>query len=232
MAEKDTKKMKSSGPSGVSKLYLIAYNSILSVGWAYMLLQSVAYFLNRGTLDSFWTEIKWTVIIVQNAAVLEIIHSIIRLVPSGVMVVLPQVFSRVFVVCGCMMATQTGSVSPGLPLCILAWSITEIIRYAYYALNLLNCVPPTLLFLRYSTFLILYPTGITGELMCLYHSLDEMFEKQLFTVSMPNAWNFIFNYYYFVIIYMFSYIPFFPYLFNHMLRQRRKMLGRDAKKTN
>lgn len=38
-----------------------------------MLLRSVLHFLDRGTLDSFWGEIKWIVIIFQNAAVLEVI---------------------------------------------------------------------------------------------------------------------------------------------------------------
>ncbi|OWR46456.1 tyrosine phosphatase [Danaus plexippus plexippus] len=226
-----TLKPKHSGPSTLGKLYLIAYNGIQTLGWSYLLLQTATFFLNRGKLEDFWREIKWTVIIFQNAALLEVVHSAIRLVPSNVMVVFMQIFSRVFLVCGMLLATHSATVSPGLPLCIIAWSITEIIRYAYYALNLVNFVPQILLFFRYSTFLILYPIGITGELLCMYHSLDEVVEKQLFTVSMPNTWNFIFNYYYFLVFYMSLYIPLFPYLFGHMLKQRRKMLGDETKKT-
>ncbi|XP_026726074.1 very-long-chain (3R)-3-hydroxyacyl-CoA dehydratase hpo-8-like [Trichoplusia ni] len=231
MAEKSASKAKKSGPSGIAKLYLLAYNGIQTLGWSYMLLQTLTHFLDRGSLETFWPLIKPTVVIFQNAAVLEVIHAVIGLVPSGVMVVLPQVYSRVFLVCGCLLATHSATISPGLPLCILAWSITEIIRYAYYTLNLINAVPQTLLFFRYSTFLILYPIGITGELLCMYHSLDEIAEKQLFTISMPNAWNVAFNYYYFLVFYMFLYIPIFPFLYGHMLAQRRKMLGKDAKKT-
>ncbi|KAF9795150.1 hypothetical protein SFRURICE_004522 [Spodoptera frugiperda] len=231
MAEKSAKKVKSSGPSAIGKFYLIAYNAIQTLGWSYMLMISFVHFLDRGSLDTFWPVIKTTVVIFQNAAVLEVVHALIGLVPSGVAVVLPQVYSRVFLVCGCLLATESAPVSPGLPLCILAWSITEIIRYAYYTLNLINSVPETLLFLRYSTFLFLYPLGITGELLCMYHSLDEIAEKQLFTISMPNAWNVAFNYYYFLVFYMFLYIPIFPFLYGHMLAQRRKMLSKDAKKT-
>ncbi|KAG6453718.1 very-long-chain (3R)-3-hydroxyacyl-CoA dehydratase 2 isoform X2 [Manduca sexta] len=196
-----------------------------------MLIQSVIHFLNRGTLDNFWPEIKWTVIIFQNAAVLEILHAAIGLVPSSVFVVLMQVYSRVFLVCGALLTVEGATTSPGLPLCILAWSITEIIRYAYYAVNLIGSVPRPLMFIRYSTFLVLYPVGITGELLCMYHALDEIWDKKLFTISMPNAWNFAFNYYYFLIFYMLLYIPLFPVLFGHMLSQRRKMLGKDQKKT-
>uniref|UniRef100_A0A2A4IV79 Very-long-chain (3R)-3-hydroxyacyl-CoA dehydratase n=1 Tax=Heliothis virescens TaxID=7102 RepID=A0A2A4IV79_HELVI len=227
----DKSKKVKSGPSAIGKFYLLAYNGIQTLGWSYMLLQTLSHFLNRGSLDTFWPVIKTTVVIFQNAAVLEIVHSLIGLVPSGVAVVLPQVYSRVFLVCGCLLATEAAPVSPGLPLCILAWSITEIIRYAYYTLNLINCVPQTLLFMRYSTFLILYPIGITGELLCMYHSLDEVVEKQLLTISMPNTWNVAFNYYYFLVFYMFLYIPIFPFLYGHMLAQRRKMLGNDAKKS-
>lgn len=221
---------KSSDSVGFVKIYLIAYNGIQTLGWSYLLLQSVAYFLNRGTLDNYWNEIKYTVLIFQTAALLEVVHAAIKFVPSSVVVVFMQVYSRVFLVLGILLATDSATVSPGLPLCILAWSITEIIRYAYYTINLLNVVPQTLLFFRYSTFLALYPLGITGELLCMYHSLDEIHEKQLFTVSMPNKWNFIFNYYYILVLYMFLYIPIFPYLFGHMLKQRRKMLGGDSKK--
>lgn len=224
-----TKNTKSSGPSTIGKLYLIAYNSIQSIGWSYLLWKFIAHFLNHGTLNTLWPQIKWTVIIFQNAAILEVVHAAIGLVPSGVFIVLMQVYSRVFLVCGALLSTQGATTSLGLPLCILAWSITEIIRYAYYAIYIIGYVPKNLLFLRYSTFLILYPLGITGELLCMYHILDEVAEKKIFTVSMPNTWNFTFSYYYYLIFYMFLYIPLFPVLFGHMLRQRRKMLGKEHK---
>lgn len=59
-----------------------------------------------------------------------------------------QVFSRVMVVCGVILATPTAKDSPGLPLALLAWSVTEIIRYGYYAFNLIGAVPGFLVFLR------------------------------------------------------------------------------------
>ncbi|CAG4922397.1 unnamed protein product [Colias eurytheme] len=231
MSSKTVKKPKNTELSAVGKLYLIAYNSVQTLGWSYMLWQTLVHFLNRGTLDTFWEEIKWTVYIFQNAAVLEILHAAVGLVPSGVFLVLMQVFSRVFLVCGGFMIAHGPTVSPGLPVCVFAWSITEIIRYSYYALNIMKVVPENLLFLRYSTFLFLYPIGITGELLCWYHTLDEVVEKQIFTISMPNTWNFIFNYYYFLVIYMLSYIPLFPVLFGHMLKQRKKMLSGEPKKS-
>ncbi|KAL0850172.1 hypothetical protein ABMA28_012046 [Loxostege sticticalis] len=223
------KPKKSSGPSAIGKSYLLAYNGVQTLGWTYLLWQSLVYFLNRGTLDAFWNEIKWTLYIFQGGAVLEILHSLIGLVSSGALVVFMQVYSRVFLVFAVLMVVQASTVSPGLPLCILAWSITEIVRYSYYGLNLINAVPQTLTFLRYSTFLVLYPLGVTGELLCMYHSLDEIYEKKLYTISFPNEWNFAFDFYYAMYFYMFLYLPIFPYLFGHMLKQRRKVLGSEKK---
>ncbi|XP_059049202.1 very-long-chain (3R)-3-hydroxyacyl-CoA dehydratase 2 [Achroia grisella] len=225
MAEKKQSGKKSE-PSAIAKFYLLAYNGVQTLGWTYLLLNTAIHFLDRGTLDTLWPQIKWTVIIFQNAAVLEVLHAAVGLVPSSVFVVLMQVYSRVFLVCGILLVTYGATISPGIALCVFAWSITEIIRYGYYTLNLVNGVPRLLLFLRYSTFLILYPLGITGELLCMYHALDEIAEKNIFTMTMPNDWNILFNYYYFVIFYMILYIPLFPVLFGHMLSQRRKMLNK------
>lgn len=52
-------------------------------------------------------------------------------------------------VCGVLLATPNAIYSPGLPLALLAWSITEIIRYGFYGFNLLGVVPKVLIFLRY-----------------------------------------------------------------------------------
>ncbi|KAI8429854.1 hypothetical protein MSG28_000357, partial [Choristoneura fumiferana] len=85
-----------------------------------------------------------------------VVHAAVGLVPSGVATTLAQVYSRVFLVIGALLATASAPRSPGLPLCILAWSITESIRYAYYALNLVKLVPRFLLVTSYYHFLIFY----------------------------------------------------------------------------
>lgn len=71
----------------------------------------------------------------------------------------------------------------------------------------------------------MYPLGITGELLCMYHAQQEVAVTKQWTVTMPNNFNFIFNYQYFLIGYMLTYIPFFPMLYGHMFAQRKKILG-------
>jgi very-long-chain (3R)-3-hydroxyacyl-CoA dehydratase len=48
---------------------------------------------------------------------------------------------------------------------VLSWSLVEIPRYAYYAVNLIapTSIPYFLTFLRYSLFMVLYPSGISGK---------------------------------------------------------------------
>jgi len=141
------------------------------------------------------------------------------------------VFSRVMIVLLAVIATPNGKLSTGLPLALLAWSITEIIRYGYYACNLLNYVPKILVWLRYTTFIVLYPIGVTGELWC-YYSAQEYAQANVHAYSMelPNKYNFAFSFYYCLWFIMLSYIPFFPHLYLHMFSQRNKILGADHKK--
>jgi hypothetical protein len=64
--------------------------------------------------------------------------------------------------------------SSAYSLMVLAWSITEVVRYAFYALNLLNLVPQPLTYLRYSTFLALYPLGAGAEAWSSFVTLPSL----------------------------------------------------------
>ncbi|XP_055696523.1 very-long-chain (3R)-3-hydroxyacyl-CoA dehydratase 2 [Lutzomyia longipalpis] len=224
-----TEGKKSKEISSLAKLYLILYNAGQVLGWSWMLYQLLAYYtVDRDSGKTLWEYISLTVIIFQNAAVLEILHAAIGIVPSNVIITTFQVLSRVMVVCGVVMATPTGKVSPGLPLALLAWSVTEIIRYGYYALNLVNTVPRLVTWLRYTTFIALYPIGVTGELLCFYWAQDYARSHGVWSVEMPNRWNGTFSYYYFLWFVMLLYIPLFPQMYLHMFAQRKKILGGGA----
>ena len=56
---------------------------------------------------------------------------------------------------------------------VLAWSLTEVIRYPFYALSLLDSKPYTLLYLRYTTFYVLYPLGAFSEAYLNYLTLPK-----------------------------------------------------------
>lgn len=54
---------------------------------------------------------------------------------------------------------------------LLAWSLTEVIRYTYYATSLLGIKIRALDWLRYTTFLPLYPLGAASEAFISFSTL-------------------------------------------------------------
>ncbi|XP_049800898.1 very-long-chain (3R)-3-hydroxyacyl-CoA dehydratase 2 [Schistocerca nitens] len=218
------------GPGTLGTAYLFAYNVVQFLGWSYILFLTIRHHLQPSKSVILWEVVKLPICIFQNAAALEILHAALKLVPSSVVVTTFQVFSRVFAVCGVLLATPTAPLSIGVSLAMLAWSISEITRYLYYALNIAGFVPYALIWCRYTFFMVLYPIGITGELLCMYAAQTYVSKTNMWSVSLPNPFNFTFSYSYFVIIIMLLYIPIFPQLFLHMVSQRRKFLGSPSTK--
>lgn len=214
-----------------SKYYLATYNFAQSLGWTYILYQVIQHYINPSR-NTLWDKTEQPIILFQIGAVLEIIHAAIGLVPSNIIITTFQVLSRVMVVIGVILATPYtyAAASPGLPLALIAWSITEIIRYFYYFVNLIGIMSHILIWLRYSTFIILYPIGITGELLCFYAAVQySNVNPNAWSFMLPNKWNFSFSYLYLLIAVMLAYIPIFPHLYLHMFAQRRKMLNPNIK---
>lgn len=60
---------------------------------------------------------------------------------------------------------------------------------------------------RYTFFIVLYPMGVTGELLTIYAALPYVQKTGLYSVTLPNKYNFSFDYYSFLILVMISYIP-------------------------
>ncbi len=99
----------------------------------------------------------------------------------------------------------------GLHLIMFAWSITEIVRYSFYFSGLIGKEVKLLVFLRYTLFLVLYPAGVTGELLIILSWM----KRDGFIFSLNDI---VFG------IILVSYFVFFPGMFGHMLAQRKKKL--------
>lgn len=211
--------------SKLTKWYLIFYNLAQVAGWAYLLYLIFIYYVANPKKVPLWDFVKPVVVIFQNAALLEIVHAATNIVPSSVLITVFQVLSRVMIVCGVLLPTPTGPASPGLPLALIAWSITEVIRYLYYALNLLGAVPYLLVWCRYTFFTVLYPVGVTGELLCLYAAQSYVAKSKLWSLEMPNNLNVTFSYHYVLLFTMLLYIPLFPQMYLHMFTQRQKVMA-------
>jgi len=214
---------------GVAKAYLIAYNGFLTASWICVLWMGIVKYSETKDWTKLWPVVENPLKIAQTLAILEIVHTIIGIVPSNVLLTFFQVFSRIFVLWGVLNLSPPAQVSAGVPLLLLAWSITEIIRYSYYVLHLVG-LASIIQWFRYTLFIALYPIGVTGELLCIFSTLEYVRQKNIFTIQMPNKFNVAFDYQYALIVIMLTYVPIFPQLYLHMFAQRRKILGGGGSK--
>ncbi|XP_046560990.1 very-long-chain (3R)-3-hydroxyacyl-CoA dehydratase 2-like [Haliotis rubra] len=228
MAAESSKRGEQKGESALVKTYLVAYNVSQMLGWLILFVIAVSQTVS-GNVHGLYRAVEPILKIFQTAAFLEVLHCAVGFVKSNVTLTGFQVYSRVFLLWGVIHsfpATQNGH---GVAALLFAWSITEIIRYGYYFFSLLGQVPYFLVWCRYTFFIVLYPIGVTGELMTIWTALPYAEKLKLYSFELPNTLNMSFSYYYYLWFIIFAYIPVFPQLYMHMLTQRKKILGRRPK---
>ncbi|KRT79439.1 hypothetical protein AMK59_7271, partial [Oryctes borbonicus] len=206
------------------KRYLLFYNSIQTLGWGFILYRVLNYYISRPQ-ESLYDIVKCPLITFQCLAFLEYYHAKYKLTKSNPLVTFQQIYSRIMVVCAVLMAVENSRLSLGFPMIMFAWSITEIIRYMTYSFGIYGQAPFSLTWLRYTTFIPLYPLGVTGELLCMYAAIEDLKVSKQWSMELPNKYNVVFYYHHYLIFSMLLYIPYFPKLYLHMFSQRRKVLG-------
>lgn len=133
--------------STITILYLALYNAASAGAWAYFAYNFCLAFIAKTDLSSTASTLPllcW----VQTAAVLEILHAAMGLVPSQVFSTTIQIFSRLFVVW--IPGFSLGVAHQlGFPLLAVAWTLSDFTRYCYYLLNLFKMCPRFLTWCRY-----------------------------------------------------------------------------------
>ncbi|CAK9100712.1 Very-long-chain (3R)-3-hydroxyacyl-CoA dehydratase hpo-8 (Probable 3-hydroxyacyl-CoA dehydratase) [Durusdinium trenchii] len=142
--------------SMVVPCWLVIYSTLQMLGW------SSALFLigSQGAPAAEAVISKFTYF-----QIAEILHAVLGMVPSNPVTTAMQITSRVGavqIVAAAASAASRSAMLPWMTLFYVAWSITEVVRYSYYALNTAGVQLSPLTWLRYSTFLLLYPAGVTG----------------------------------------------------------------------
>nr|XP_015213784.1 PREDICTED: very-long-chain (3R)-3-hydroxyacyl-CoA dehydratase 2 [Lepisosteus oculatus] len=187
------------GPGALATAYLVIYNVVMTAGWLVIAVGLVRAYLAKGSHHGLYYSIEKPLKFFQTGALLE--------------------------VGGAELYTFHVQNEDSVLLFVVAWTITEIIRYSFYTFSLLNHLPYLIKWARYTLFIVLYPMGVTGELLTIYAALPYVRETGMYSIRLPNKFNFSFDYYTFLILTMVSYIPLFPQLYFHMLRQRKKVLA-------
>uniref|UniRef100_A0A3Q3F1Q2 Very-long-chain (3R)-3-hydroxyacyl-CoA dehydratase n=1 Tax=Kryptolebias marmoratus TaxID=37003 RepID=A0A3Q3F1Q2_KRYMA len=225
---------KKKGPGALATAYLVIYNVVMTAGWLVIAVGLVRAYLARGSYHGLYYSIEKPLKFVLWAAensffpyltVFSVLSPNSGIVPSSVVLTGFQVMSRVFLTWAVTHSVREVQSEDSVLLFVTAWTITEIIRYSFYTFSLLNHLPYLIKWARYTFFIVLYPMGVTGELLTIYAALPYVQKTGLYSVTLPNKYNFSFDYYTFLILVMVSYIPLFPQLYFHMIRQRKKVLG-------
>ncbi|KAK6361614.1 hypothetical protein TWF730_005333 [Orbilia blumenaviensis] len=192
--------------------YLVAYNTLSSALWAVVLVRTILINIRQGpekVYEGVGEYTKWT----QTLATMEIVHALAGIVRTPLVTTVVQVASRLNLVWPILhLCPESMRTSPAYSTMLLAWSVTEVIRYTYYARNLQGEPPAWLTTLRYNTFFVLYPVGILSEAWEIYGSLGEL-DGVSGIVALVEK----------VVLYG-SYVPGAYVMYTHMMHQRRKMM--------
>ncbi|ORX38055.1 tyrosine phosphatase-like protein [Kockovaella imperatae] len=117
---------------------------------------------------------EWT-IWVQTLAALEVVHALLGWVRSGVGITAAQVASRLWTVWVVMARSPKVAENPLFSTMVFAWSLAEVIRYSFYATQLLGFRIPGHNYLRYTLFIVLYPLGASSEALLSFSTLPPLF---------------------------------------------------------
>tara|TARA_B100000768_G_scaffold175763_1_gene187600 strand:+ start:340 stop:831 length:492 start_codon:yes stop_codon:yes gene_type:complete len=160
--------------------------------------------------------------------VLEVFHAGLKLTRSPMSAALMQWAGRTHVLIAVTHAIPQLQTTTAAGILIVAWALTEVIRYPSYALS--QSCPGWLNWLRYTMFIPLYPIGAASEMKLMYDGIPTMTAKKMYSISMPNAYNFAFDYTSFVKVVLVLYPFLFYQLYAYMFVQRKKKLGPSARK--
>ncbi|KAL7909486.1 tyrosine phosphatase-like protein [Trichoderma velutinum] len=214
-SKKEARQKPASSP--IKTAYLILYNAISAVAWASVLASTITTLYAGGGPSLVYVttgeQTKW----VQTAAAMEILHSFFGVVRAPLFTTLMQVASRFLLVWGVLFLYPYLAVeSPTYSSMLIAWSVTEVIRYSYFALSLAGFTPRVLTWLRYNTFFILYPIGIMSECSLIYLAA---------VGPAANATEYPLTLMPYILYGILAiYVPGAYILYTHMMAQRRKVL--------
>ncbi|EAS27864.3 protein tyrosine phosphatase [Coccidioides immitis RS] len=222
-----------------SRAYLLLYNTASFALWSVITLRLfllLALLVPTGHVAATYNALFPLLRVTQSLALLEIVHSLVGIVRAPVITTLMQVASRIVVVWGVMwmfaeervgreMGILGGGRGGGGKLgdwgfvgCLGAWGVTECVRYGFFMLQISgNGVPGWLSWLRYNTFFVLYPIGISSECVLMYLALEPAI---MVHPLLPWVFKAI----------LLVYVPGSYILYTHMMAQRRKVMKAAAKK--
>ncbi|KAF2490086.1 PTPLA-domain-containing protein [Lophium mytilinum] len=213
-----------SRPSSAKSNYLLAYNFVSAALWLTVLGRVVLISKDNGgpvkaaETGKVYQGLESFTRLVQTGALLEVVHSLVGIVRAPIFTTLTQVASRILLTWGVgYNFPQTTANSPAYSSMLLAWSVTEVVRYSYFVFVLGGVgVPGVLSWMRYNTFFLLYPIGISSECWLIYKA-----------IAPASEWNPLFGYAFWGVLA--TYVPGAYMLYTYMMSQRRRVMRGKGK---
>ncbi|PLB53046.1 PTPLA-domain-containing protein [Aspergillus steynii IBT 23096] len=203
----------------ISKLYLLAYNTLGAILWLRILLTLCFLALSHPSASTLplpttiYTTLEPQTRWAQTLAVADVLHAAAGITRAPVFTTFTQVFAR---------SVQVWAINYGFPgvtgpsgayaCMLLAWSVADAVRYVYFVALLSGSGFETgvVRWLRYSLFIVLYPVGIASEWWLMYGAA---------TTTQRGAVSGVF---YFCLG---LYVPGSVMMYSYMIKQRRKVLA-------
>ena len=204
----------------IKKAYLVAFNCLSALLWLDVLTKGVFHIIRGDAPLSFWKDVTTSLLVAQHLALLEIVHSALGLVGSPLFATFVQVISRIFMLDLFTYPAEECHEHFSLYLMVVSWSLVEVPRYSFYAAQLLvgeKKVPFFLFNLRYSLFMVLYPTGISGEILQQVASYPFWNQNDL-------QWMIRLSH----VVLVFLYIPLSPFMIWNMWNMRKRAFKKRA----
>ena len=203
----------------IKTIYLILYNLLQFFGWSLFFNKISILLIKQKSIQEIYNESHYILEYCQYGASLEIVHSILKLVNSNIIATSVQILGRIAIVA--ILQFFRSSVSFGYLFLYFAWSLVEIIRYSYYIVNLIKKEYNTFnvsyihIWCRYSFFIVLYPIGVTGEIITVLNA-----RKDLEKYKLGSKYSYADLVYPIFVLY----IPSLIFLYSHLFKQRNKEL--------
>lgn len=197
----------------MKKAWLITFNVVTLLAWSLFFIHALLHGLQ------FEEQSLWMLAFAQGLAIFEIMNAIVGIAGANWLLTTMQVFSR-FLVVGLLIwipnerliELSSNSIITGFMLISIAWSITEVVRALYYLTEITKKPIQPITFSRYTFFIALYPIGVLGEFLVMYTFWEwRAFEFDLINLALAAV--------------ALSYFVFFPKLYGHMWKQRKKKLA-------
>lgn len=210
------------------KVYLFMYNLFQFIGFLYVFsVMTVRYFRDGPeSMEGTYSVVGKPMKFVQLLQLMEVVHSTLGYTKGAVRETIFQVTGRAIILFVMIEAEPRMHTKPIVFYLFIVWSMIELVRYPYYMLKVYNKGFGLLTWLRYTIWIPLYPLGFLCEGTIILRNIPYFEETQRFSVYLPNAWNFSFDFPSIMRIYLLCLcFPLMYCMMTHMYRQRVKRIG-------